>query len=337
MKAQFRMEWQSRLAEDAAERQKRKKRSAAAAPKERPKLRLQSLQLMLQERQHEDQLEGKAIRQKNSRIAGRHQQVSEPGWLVHYHDADYGTEYQPKSSTLQSLCLQVLAPCLPNYLDALGESTLHHYLSLLPGPALTALSVYISKSIGMNDALVGLLNQTHATRLSIVAPTIDDETDGCWKALTKEGLEALVPTWGQGHDALVRDSWEDPDNHTEQLQWRGCRRLERLELGNLPHLTVDSLEQLLEKCSGMTHLGLSGSCAYESGPEVLWRLPVWLPRLEFLDVSGNPWVTENLLRNIFDEYNLRFPQVLRIKAVGCLPLTAQVALELEFGDQFSTK
>jgi hypothetical protein len=100
---------------------------------------------------------------------------------------------------------------------------------------------------------------------------------------------------------------------------------------------VDSLEKLLEKCSGMTHLGLSGSCAFESGPEVLWRLPDWLPRLQFLDISGNPWVTENLLRNLFGDYNLRHPQILQIKAVGCLPQTSQVALELEYREQFVTK
>lgn len=335
MKAQFRSEWQGRASEDMMERRKHRPKPERA-PRERPKLRLGSLQNMLQERQHDDQIEHTAIRQKNSSsAANKHRRVTTPGWLVYYHDDDFGKDYR-YGNTLQSLCLKVLAPALPKYVEALGNETMHHYLSLLPGPALTALSVQVSNTIGMSNSLVGLLNQTHATRLSIVAPRNDEETDCCWKALTKEGLESLMPIWGQAPH-VVPDNWEDEcsDNDDDcHWQWKGCRRLERLELGNMPHLSAEYLEKLLETCSSLSHLGLSGSCAYESGPEVLFRLPEWLPQLQFLDISGNPWVTENLLRKVFDEYNHRYPQVLQIKAVGCLPQTGQVTLELEYGSQF---
>lgn len=332
-RAQFHAEWKERLAEDAADRWGRKSK-AVTSVRERPKLRLQSLQIILQERQYDDQVEHKSIRQKHSSVAKRGH-ASQPGELLYDRDDDYGKEYRTASQSLQSLCLQALAPALPNYLDQMGETTLHHYLSLLPGPALAALSVYISATIGMSNSLVRLLNQTQVTRLSIVAPKNDDETDSHWKALTKQGLEALVPTWGHVSDSIVRDSWEDICADEEELwQWRGCRRLERLELGNLPHFSLESLEKLLESCSALTHLGLSGTCAYESGPDVLWRLPDWLPKLQYLDVSGNPWVTEILLRKLLEEYSLRYPQILRIKAVGCLAPSCRVSLELDFGDQF---
>jgi hypothetical protein len=338
IRAQFRTEWQDRVVEDASDRYRRKPNPTTIV-KERPKLRLQSLRHMLQEREHDDQVEHKAIRQKNSLLAKRGQHISPPGGLLYYHDDEYGRDYRSNGRpTLQSLCLKALAPVLPNYLEVMGEAALHHYLSLLPGPALTALSVYISESIGMSNSLVGLLNQTQVTRLSIVAPKNDEETDSHWRALTKHGLEALVPTWGHFTDSTVRESWEDvSSDEEERWQWTGCRRLERLELGNLPHFSLEGLEKLLEKCSALTHLGLSGSCACESGPELLWLLPDWLPQLQFLDLSGNPWVTENLLRKLFDDYSLRYPQVLLIKAVGCLPQTNQISLEIEYGDQFLTK
>ena len=332
-RAQYQSEWKERLSEDAADRWKRKSRSVLNV-RERPKVRLQSLQHILHERQYDDQVEHKALRQKHSSMT-RPGHTSQPGELLYDRDDDYGKEYRSNCQSLQSLCMQALAPVLPNYLDQMGEATLHHYLSLLPGPALASLSVYISRSIGMSNSLVRLLNQTQVTRLSIVAPKNDDETDGHWMALTKQGLESLVPTWGHVADSVVRDSWEDISADEEELwQWRGCRRLERLELGNLPHCSLESLEILLASCSALTHLGLSGTCAYDSGPDVLWRLPDWLPHLQYLDVSGNPWVTEILLRRLFEEYSLRHAQILRIKGVGCLPPSSRVSLELDYSDQF---
>jgi hypothetical protein len=334
-KAQFHAELQERVTEDAAARRRRIPKPISV--KERPKIRLQSLQYILRERQYDDQLEHKAIRQKNSLLSKRGN-MSPPGRILYYRDHDYGKEFRTVDQSLQVICLKSLAQVLPNYLDAMGESSLTQYLSLLPGPALAALSIYISDSIGMSNSMLRLLNQTQVTRLSIFAPRNDDETDSHWRALTKEGLETLVPTWGHVSDAAVRESWEDIGSDEEELwQWRGCRRLERLELGNLPHFTVEGLEKLLESCSGLTHLGLSGTCAFESGPDVLSRLPDWLPNLQHLDISGNAWITENLLRKVFDAYSLRYPQVLQISAVGCLPPTSQASLELEYGDQFITK
>jgi hypothetical protein len=294
---------------------------------------------MLEERQLEDREDHKMIRQKKSTTIARNNHQSAPGSVVYHYDEDYGKELRPHVLSLQSLCLQTLAPHLPRYLQILGEETLHYYLSLLTGPALTALSVYISQTVGMTDSLVGLLNQTHVTRLSITAPKNDEETDRHWKALTQTGLEALVPTWGQTETAFLPDDWENYDSDCDDqdiLQWKGCRRLERLELNNLTHLTADCISELLSTCSSITHLGLSGSCTYESGPEILWKVADWLPQLIFIDLSGCTWVTEALLRQLFSIYNERYPQVLQIRAVSCMAQTSQVSLEMEYGNQFLT-
>jgi hypothetical protein len=152
-KAQFHTELQERVTEDAAARRRRIPKPISV--KERPKIRLQSLQYILRERQYDDQLEHKAIRQKNSLLSKRGN-MSSPGRILYYRDHDYGKEFRTVDQSLQVICLKSLAQVLPNYLDAMGEPSLTQYLSLLPGPALAALSIYISNSIGMSNSMLRL-------------------------------------------------------------------------------------------------------------------------------------------------------------------------------------
>eukprot|EP00547_Thalassionema_nitzschioides_P003343 CAMPEP_0194221970 /NCGR_PEP_ID=MMETSP0156-20130528/31742_1 /TAXON_ID=33649 /ORGANISM="Thalassionema nitzschioides, Strain L26-B" /LENGTH=239 /DNA_ID=CAMNT_0038952557 /DNA_START=82 /DNA_END=798 /DNA_ORIENTATION=- len=213
LRFQHQREWQELVFEDESNRRRgrgpRKKTEIESAPKERPKLRLASLLHMLQERQYYDQAEERQFRQKNS--VREKSFSSPPGSLVYHHDDHYGNDVRLGAKSLQELCLRTLATSLPIYLAELGEDALCHYLSLLTGPALTALSVYLSESIGMNDSLIPLFNQSHVTRLSIYAPKNDDETDSHWKALTMDGLMSLAPTWGQNSssDHFVPDCWEE--------------------------------------------------------------------------------------------------------------------------------
>jgi len=344
LRAQFRREWQEHVSEDVHKRSATKKEYSKtiaqnSAEKSRPKFQLGSLLRILEERQYHDQVEDRATRQKKSIVANR-RLLPPPGSVVYCNDSEYGKDVRVEANSLQKLCLKSLATSLPIYMEQFGEETLYHYLSLLTGPALTALSVYISESIGMSNSLVGLLNQSHVTRLSIFAPKYDEETDKDWKAFTKHGLESLVPTWGYPSSDFVREHWEDyslGDDEEDLWEWKGCRRLERLELGNMTYLPADSIKKLLETCSSLTHLSLNSCCTFESGPEVLWQLHEWLPRLTFLDLSGNAWVTEELLRKLFLIYCQSYSQVLQVKAVGCLTQTSKISLELDFGNQFICK
>ena len=298
----------------------------------------------------------------------------------------------PRIPTLQSLCLQALAKSLPHYLEALGVDLLHHYMSLLPGPALTVLSVEVSRQGFMTHVLAQVLGRhSHLTRFSLVACAKCDETDPQWKDLrpnvalretflqpssshyttiltndddddqdendtptnNRKALALLLPTdvpdswedlWDDDQDHLPNhnshfggaDDDNDPSLSFPPLSslvsalspssspscmppaWRGCWALERLELGNLPLLEVDLLQQVLQVCPLLTHLGLSGSLTYDRGPDVLWKLSEWAPRLQVLDVSGNTsWVTEPLLRCVYESYYaLRSESPLTCRSVG---------------------
>lgn len=126
-----------------------------------------------------------------------------------------------------------------------------------------------------------------------------------------------------------KETWEE-DTSDIHGSWKGCVKLQRLELGHLPHLTLDTLSILLQKCSGITHLGLMGSLSYESGPEFLWNIHNWLPNLQVLDLSHTPWLTEGLVRGILEAYGCK----LIVKATGSLPLTSQVTLENDYPKHF---
>lgn len=336
-----------------------------------------SLRRLIAERQHWDRIEdrswlyGQSQQQKrlaeadpsNGQSPSFHD-TSPPGWLLYHQgssgnssteDCCFAEEYRTTTTTktpgntklllfptLQSLALHALAKALPQYLDELGVEQLHDYLSLLPGLALSTLSVLTSKSGNMTNHLCRALgNHSQVTRFSLVACAKCEETDPNWKDLqpNKALRETFLctttsnhhdnnnnmqqPLWVSNH--AVPDSWEelvdddedDNNNSLEPLPYcspqyttptysypRYCR-LERLELGNLPLLQVEVVKELLlASGSTLTHLGLSGSLQYyDCGPDVLWQLSQWVPHLRVLDVSGNTgWVTEPVLRSVYDSY-----------------------------------
>jgi hypothetical protein len=331
-KAQFFMECKSLLLEERLSGKSRRAQIPKVS-KERPTVQLSVLYNLLQERQHADRIEHVSARQgKNHLISGDIR--SRPGSLLYFQDNNYDIGEQVGCKSLQSLCLRALVPILPQYLELIGETPLHQYISTFPPRTIAALSIFISSSIGMSNSLLRLFSHSHVTRISVYAPSMDDETDCSWRVLTQEGLNFLIPSWGNYSDSIPCDSWEDYNwDNEELLQMQGCQNLERLELGNLTSISAECVEKLLSSCTSLTHLGISGTFSYESGPEVLQHLPDWLPKLLFLDLTGNHWVNEALVRRLLKEYKVRHHRLLRISCSGCMPPTSQHSLELEFHDQ----
>ena len=332
MRAQFQQEWTGSFNEETARRRKQQKKQAAQkrnTTKERPKILLNPLRNLLESRQFDDRVEHTSIRQKHH--SSKKRVLSLPGSALFFRDESFACDFKErKIPTLQLLSLKTLAHVLSEYLDQLGLDELHQYLSFLDGPALSALSVLVSESVGMSNSFLYVIgSHSHLTRLSIKPPPNDDETDGNWKALTSEGLRALVPSWG--HQTHIPDNWEEDSQ--EELEWKGCIRLQRLELISSPHLSAEVLCELLDVCRGISHLSLSGSLEFSSGPEIVWKLPNLLPNLQYIDLSGNAWVTENLIRNLLEKFNLNQPQILQVNVAGCLPPTHLVSLQLDYGEQ----
>ena len=378
MRAQFRSEWQGRFHEERQAtvhrrniRQRQGSLSSSSSSlyhtTSRPKIRLNSLRHMIQERSFEDRIEHRAARQRRmtgnatttrqgSRIVSRPREAA--GWILSYPSTQY--ERQRRQGcvpcSLQNLCLQQLALHLNDYLIGMGNDALHQCLSLLPGPTLTELSLLVSQTLGMTDSLVRLFCLP-TEQLCLVAPSLEE--DSSWNALTDDGLLSLIPkatdtanNYWVVHDD-VPDSWEDAvqeddadedESNPTPLRYSAIRWT-RLELGNLPRLSADTLQQLLQKCaSTLTHLGLVACLDSESGPEVLWNLSNWAPHLQVLDVSHSTWVTEGLLRELYRSYSQaaatntngirrQSSSSLLVKAVGCLPATSEIAMELEFGHE----
>lgn len=204
MNRQFDLEWREQL---PPQRKRRPLPPITTKPeRERPRIRLHSLQGLLQEREYEDRLEHRAMRQKKTAMIAQRpstKQPHAPGWVV-YHGQPSGP---PKCSrvpcSLQTLSLQALAPVLPDYIDAWGSDMVHYYLSLLPEDTLTDLSVEVSSTIGMTNALCRVLGQhAHIRSLSLVAPRTDDEDDSSWRALTDDAILELVPQWGLDRETI---------------------------------------------------------------------------------------------------------------------------------------
>ena len=160
-----------------------------------------------------------------------HQQRSEHiGWIMSQGQAvlpSVGNVSAPSSSTptpflsLQDMCLAVLAKYLNEYLVAMGVEELHVHLSMLPPGSLSMLSVLVSRHVGMTDEMTTLFRHTGLERLSLVAPTVDDDDDGnnaCWNALTDNGLLSVLPSENDrhrltdkaaSHTSPSMSSWQD--------------------------------------------------------------------------------------------------------------------------------
>lgn len=262
-----------------------------------------------------------------------------PGWLLNYNEGSYSHSYtasrsiqntehihefdkSPPTSVpirviqpLHSSCLDTLADYLPDYLDALGMHELHDSLALLPSDVLAELSIIVSKRHGMNNRLAFCLGaHAHVQALSFHAAIHKDETLG------NDGILSLVPTMPSSQkiiQASQHDTWEELIDRNEDdigcdlLQLEGVSmKLRRLELVNCSLVTFDAIEQLLSKCSWITHLSLAGSLT-EDGVEVLVKLPQWLPALQVLDLTNCVWVTSEALYDFTESYpdNMKRPKV----------------------------
>ncbi|CAB9526570.1 expressed unknown protein [Seminavis robusta] len=285
------------------------------------------------------------------RLNDRLQDQSPPGWLIFHttqsDEADpFAQEFLIGTSSsvpsLQSLALAQLAQSLPDYVQELGVPQMTDYLSILPGPALTVLSVTVSQlGLYTNQICQVIGRQSQLTRFSLVACPQCEETDPSWKELQpNQAIQALLLQPGSSDNntplvpilqspTMVPESWEelddsDDDQDQDQIYSSSIpprsspisilqshrtstsrqQQLERLELANLPHLQVHVLQQLLQaNASTLTHLGLCGSLSSQTGPDVLWQLAQLAPNLRVLDVSGNAsWVTEPVVRSVYDSY-----------------------------------
>ena len=98
----------------------------------------------------------------------------------------------------------------------------------------------------------------------------------------------------------------------------GCNiRLRRFELLDSHNVSASVLLQFLEKCSGITHLSLSGSTldcdcdengttTTSSNNNILYELPRVLPQLQVLDVTrcSNTWITtKSMIFNMLQQYS----------------------------------
>jgi hypothetical protein len=130
-------------------------------------------------------------------------------------------------------------------------------------------------------------------------------------------------------DDDVLDCWEDYNdtssgdecNNTNDLHsmlplssypqyMMGCNiRLRRFELLDSPNVSSSILLRFLEKCSGVTHLSLSGSTFEDDdddvdGRSIMNELPRALPQLQVLDLTRCVWVTtKSMIFNMIRQYS----------------------------------
>jgi hypothetical protein len=119
--------------------------------------------------------------------------------------------------------------------------------------------------------------------------------------------DAVVETWEEWGDS------DDDDNNDYRATFfppynDGLNiKLRRLELLDCQYVSAPVLLQLLERCSGITHLSLAGSFlrSPQDGMDVLPKLPRVLPNLQVLDVTRCPWITTSLLTNMRCHFELQ--------------------------------
>jgi hypothetical protein len=286
--------------------------AAASAHKERPRFAgLSQLKGLIRERQSYEHYELLEQRRRLGFVPARPKEHSEtakevpnhpPGWMLQYgkDENDKESDATIPIAPLHETCLHTLARYLPEYLEVLGAEELKESLAFLPSDSLSELSTLVSQSHGMNNRLAYCIGaHTHVESLSFHAAVHKDET------LSDEGLLSLVPTMPSR--VKEHETWEDLDNDDEDigcdlLQLEGVSmKLRRLELVNCSLVSFDAVEQLLSKCSWITHLSLAGSLT-EDGADVLLQLPQWLPALQVLDLSNCAWVTQEIIFEFTESY-----------------------------------
>jgi hypothetical protein len=96
----------------------------------------------------------------------------------------------------------------------------------------------------------------------------------------------------------VPESWEDDDECIEE-EVLPMRRLQRLDLRNMPHVVQsETVLSLLQ--SSVTHLSLCGSLNYQSGPDFLEHFKSHY--LKVLDVTNCSWMTPGLVRRVCQKH-----------------------------------
>jgi hypothetical protein len=279
-RAAFHQEWQQRLQEDyykyeqPRNKQHNTTKSTSMLSSRGTSTRTnttstsctKSLRRLIAERQYwdraEDAQQQQRLQQKTKTMSSS-QHMSPVGWILTSTDSnsdeeDFGQEFLLSTTTttttkntkrfptLQSLALMQLAKSLPDYLEAMGVEQLHRYLSLLPGPALSILSIQLSRAGTMtNDLCQVLARHAHLQRLSLVAaaaydPTttttnntgMEEETDPSWKewqpniALLRllphynnnnnnkmSAVTAFLLAENEDHEILSLASSTDPNNN----------------------------------------------------------------------------------------------------------------------------
>jgi len=318
--------------------------NAPALPSQRPRLtRLGLLKGILRERLSQESYELLERRRRLGFVPNRaakdptstpilKAEAHPPGWML-----DYEADNDDKSGTveistptgslvesLQSKCLKLLSRYILEYLDAMGKEELHSALSLLPPDTLTALSISISKGIGMSDELVVVMGKhAHVEQLCIRSATSID------RMLTDQGILELVPRLPSkygGENEDYQETWEDweeayndesdEDNAFQKrhglvvdpLQLDGVNvGLKRLELIDCLYISADAVLALLEKCACIAHLSLAGSIqVVEDGVEIIKALPELLPALQALDVTRCGWMDKSMLRQLKDAYSRKY-------------------------------
>jgi hypothetical protein len=278
-RAAFNIEWQSMASEVPLSRGKMDNKQAVQVAKERPKLRLNHLHHILQERLHHDRIEDAAQRQRKPKVDSKKSPPSP--CFIYDNDDDDDDAY--RETGLALLCVMALAPVLQDYISSIGKERTHYYLSLLPAKTLTALSVELSlrRLWKSEDMVYVVCHHAHITRLAIWLPPPHHS-----KIPTIDKMLLLQP-----EQRLVPECWEDYDDAC--LVDNGfIRRLARLELRNVPALKSETVLSL--QSSVTSHLSLSGSMDWIEGPNFLENLSS-ATNLKVLDLSECLWMTRRLL------------------------------------------
>ena len=240
----------------------------------------------------------------------------------------------PHSSSfpsLQSLCIKVLAPSLPQYIEQLGPSTVHSVLATLSSQTLTSLSVLVSCTTREIVRVIG--NHSHLDRLTLQCGSFKggneiDSQDSIEKAILdlvpkvsnekeQDEMKEHVLNLNQTkisinqHNQDQDQSWEDMlDNQNyddtyyfHKLSTDGCFNLTRFEIIGATNISSAAIFTFLQKCSKIIHLSLQSSLKRHTGIDVLFHPKKGILGYDthffkigqVLDLSFCDWLTDEIL------------------------------------------
>jgi len=219
------------------------------------------------------------------------------GWLVcHGDDVDdmsnlIRRELFCSSASLQSQCLRVLAKSLPLYVDQVGVTVMHSYMSTFPPWTLVALSMEASHQGSMSEEVAYVLgHHDFVDRMVIDMPT----------ARLQKKVDLL---------SILHPS------------------LRRLELGNM-HLEARVLDEIFnEHCPLLTHLSIRNCKVGNHDDTLLYSLP---ESLQVLDLSDNEWVTNECLLDFLETKKHHARHLNYVNVAGCHHVSTYLLLRLNF-------